>query len=979
MRDDQALMDEFFETRSFDVTKDWRTCPATFEDPESVQSSAFASVLKFNPNHHPAGSSQGGEFAPKAAAAWSVHKDVYTKQHDPAAQALMRAWLDSDEKTRDPALEEQVMATLAENRRLRGEWDRQAQEAISLGQLSPQEAQELGWWGSNAGSADQYKPLPPVLYHVTTAASDVEAGGLKTRLELAMGSGLGLGGGADDTISFTTDKGIADEIQSTMHLARDYMAGDITQSDLVQQARDGKWLDRMGVFYGGTWEKFPGTDLHPSIYDALNNTRTQMMGAGYTQAMLDGGWGGKKDKGDRIVATTDKNVWVQRPATEEEAQDAKGWLLKRWLAARESITGKLDPLFFSSNLKALGKVSKDQIKLMQFEPNDKAMGYEVSSMGEWRTHTGKAVKRIKTHKFDHIFKFNRHHAPAGSIIGGQFIGGPREEIDGGSPPAPGTAFIVYRLASSQAKSLDNTNAGNAMGVAEHLARIDDFDAPAFAGGSGDTIHAYRVTVAKPFGGYHTFVTGGGNTDTTVGRQAGKSHNIIYSFPKGSEYTQEHVASVSLQEVRDLLKAQGYSSFDDSGWAAGGEAIREAFSRRKVRKFNPLHMPAGTSEGGQFAPATMPAVTFGEQHSTLWNHLGYSNFVGGEVTSSDFSLLAGRAKDHVANALANRLLDAPEVVQRDIIAMAQVVMKHDMNAINLITSTPKGKLALYTSACSSLVANWAASASDHNALAHVIQRAVQEEFDLPKSTLNALKGQVDSTERAMGFDMAVQEEMYRFNNSLLGGNGWRGLKAFVRAQYEETQDFFRKAGITEVILTRGMALKDTKGLEFEKYALSSKHEYTMNGEPIGKPALFEAEIAFGIANVKSMPQSSWSYQDGVAASFSSVNRGRNVSAVLISTIPVRDIMSTNVTGVGCLNECEMTVLGRTRKAKFMAVKDETGRGGWHRVLNEMGFSYSGDSSSREKTGQMLFAWNDLVSGRRRRLSQKLREEHLKVSP
>jgi hypothetical protein len=432
-------MDDFFATVSFDKTDDWRKCPATFEDPDELQMSA---ILKFNPNHEPAGSSAGGQFA--HAEAWRVPKDVYAKTHEPEGEKLLTQWTELDATQRTPEMEEKVMAILRENRELRKEWDRQANAAVSTGKLTLEEFEKLGGWH---GGGEKYGPLPPVLYHVTTAASDVEKHGLKTREELNQGAGLGLGGGTDDTISFATDRKVAEGIHSAMLLARDYMAGDVTPQDLIEQARERGFLEKMKTYIGDTKESYPGTDLHPQIYDLLHDTRTEMKGAGYTEEMLawsghNLSWGDKTGNA-KIVARTSESTFVQRPATDTEKKDAKERFLKTWLAAREAVTGDLDPLFFGSNLQALGKVPRDQIQLMTFAPRSKkSMGYSVSSLAEWRTHTGKAVKRVKEQKFEAIFKFNPNHDPrTGQFTSGE--GGYRE------PESPlGNAFQLLHLARS---------------------------------------------------------------------------------------------------------------------------------------------------------------------------------------------------------------------------------------------------------------------------------------------------------------------------------------------------------------------------------------------------------------------------------------------------------------------------------------------------------------------------------------------------
>ena len=148
-------------------------------------------------------------------------------------------------------------------------------------------------------------------------------------------------------------------------------------------------------------------------------------------------------------------------------------------------------------------------------------------------------------------------------------------------PAPGEPFVVYRLGRSTSKDL-HSNAGNADGVALHLARVDDFEKPAFSGGVGDTIHAFRVVVPERFTDYSAIVAGrpthgGAAKEPGVGRTETKGR-VSYSFPPGAKFKAELIASVPLDAVRSILEQQGFraGSFDESGSRLGASAIRAAF-------------------------------------------------------------------------------------------------------------------------------------------------------------------------------------------------------------------------------------------------------------------------------------------------------------------------------------------------------------------------------------------------------------------
>ena len=446
-----TLMDDFFASVSFDKTQPWQDTPATFvDDEEGVQMSA---ILKFNPNHEPAGSPKGGQFAH----AYDQTRADFAGENAAEYRALLDEYLSHDKAP--PELQDRVDAAMRQKRALNNEWTRQTSEALSLGDIDEKTAKARGFYGNNGSSP--YEPLPPKLYHVTTAATDVAKHGLKTRDELSQTSGVGLGGGTSDTISFAVDKKVAEDIHSAMLLARDYMAGDITTEQMVETARKDGFLEKMALYYGSGAGNYPGTDVPFGAYEALHSKVIELYGAGFTNEMLE--WKRtnntsaserKNLEGMKVTHTLkDRNLAVvERDATPEEAQRRREEFLKKWLAAREAVTKQLDPLFFSSNLIALGQTKREEIQLMEFAPRSKkAMGYQVSALSEWRTHTGKAVKRVK------VKKFNPNHDERGRFTTSENAAAPdefayltdknRSPIEGMSPHmnAISTLAIVSRL------------------------------------------------------------------------------------------------------------------------------------------------------------------------------------------------------------------------------------------------------------------------------------------------------------------------------------------------------------------------------------------------------------------------------------------------------------------------------------------------------------------------------------------------------
>jgi len=110
-----------------------------------------------------------------------------------------------------------------------------------------------------------------------------------------------------------------------------------------------------------------------------------------------------------------------------------------------------------------------------------------------------------------------------------------------------------------------------------------------------------------------------------------------------------------------------------------------------------------------------------------------------------------------------------------------------------------------------------------------------------------------------------------------------IDSFLQSQYDSTQDFLKSSGITELSLTRGTSL-------------SSSWTNTSISEGESQDVLMR-------------PLSSWTYEEEVSAQFG--------SATLTSTFPAERIFSLPVTGLGCLGEREVVVLGGTIKADVVS--------------------------------------------------------------
>lgn len=185
--------------------------------------------------------------------------------------------------------------------------------------------------------------------------------------------------------------------------------------------------------------------------------------------------------------------------------------------------------------------------------------------------------------------------------------------------------------------------------------------------------------------------------------------------------------------------------------------------------------------------------------------------------------------------------------------------NNVTITNIPGDSPEVATSLRETSVSSLVQLWAQSSNDTHAISLAVQNAAIKEFGLTNTKTwnkggDALKLEIQKVTDAKG----------------------EALQAFVRAQYEITQDYFKSQGIEKVTLFRGFT--------------TSKSEFKVKaGSPV---------------KVQMRPLSSFSYNHSNASSFS------DGSVIIAGDIPVENILSTALTGVGCQHESEVVVIGGT---------------------------------------------------------------------
>jgi hypothetical protein len=155
--------------------------------------------------------------------------------------------------------------------------------------------------------------------------------------------------------------------------------------------------------------------------------------------------------------------------------------------------------------------------------------------------------------------------------------------------------------------------------------------------------------------------------------------------------------------------------------------------------------------------------------------------------------------------------------------------------------------------------WATTSNDNNAASLAVQNVAESHFNIE----DAAQWQLGSSESTAN----TVEDSIKIENSFE-----EVISASLDAQYSATQQWFQEQGISEITLYRGM--------------------------DIDTPA--------GTQEVQMRPLSSWSLDSGVASAFG--------PTTFQATFPVDRILSIPTTGVGCLREQEVVVLGGTIEAE-----------------------------------------------------------------
>lgn len=361
-------------------------CLCVLEPVERSKTRAFtrgiASRRDFKESDHPRwekGTEKGGEFKPKDGVEAQDLGGDRPRIGDPG----------------EGLTAEEYEAYYRERHRLQAEWEKAIQHDVSVGLLDPAEAFERGWNPSRPSHPEDVELLPDDLYHATMAVDSVLATGLKTRDELVAAGVLdeALGGGADDTISFTTSADVAARIAEVLRQAIDVGNGDVTHADFLAIAERQGWGSKLIETYEylqgkGSWDRLERgvvRDYDMSAYTVED----------YIERNGDEGWQPAPDS-EPLVGGDGKVRYFawERPMSTDERAEAEFSAFEYFLTQQEAHGGPISPLFWAAKPSAFRGKSKAQVRVVRAHPIPGARGYRLPAGGgldEWRTWTGDAV------------------------------------------------------------------------------------------------------------------------------------------------------------------------------------------------------------------------------------------------------------------------------------------------------------------------------------------------------------------------------------------------------------------------------------------------------------------------------------------------------------------------------------------------------------------------------------------------------------
>lgn len=287
-------------------------------------------------------------------------------------------------------------------RELERQWTKSMSGALAHGLISKEDAGKRRFHFD--GPMSNVGPMPELLYHVTTNKAGVLQHGLKSRRDLNQNEGGGLGGGPDETISFTADLQTARDIKRALLEGRAVARGELTLPEMIEMARSGRnakrpWLPDWFDYYFKQEPEDERGQIPLYIQSGIDGVDHSGGAWPQSEAAKNAkepgkNWIGEKEWPHHGEGQPKNYVSFKRKMTQDELRKRRFELFKSFSAFREHAGGEMDPLFFGSDPEYLANVQPEQFAIMAFKPKPGRQGYQVSALGEWRTWAGDAVDLV---------------------------------------------------------------------------------------------------------------------------------------------------------------------------------------------------------------------------------------------------------------------------------------------------------------------------------------------------------------------------------------------------------------------------------------------------------------------------------------------------------------------------------------------------------------------------------------------------------
>lgn len=201
----------------------------------------------------------------------------------------------------------------------------------------------------------------------------------------------------------------------------------------------------------------------------------------------------------------------------------------------------------------------------------------------------------------------------------------------------------------------------------------------------------------------------------------------------------------------------------------------------------------------------------------------------------------------------------------------------------------------------LVATWAGSSSDSQPDSIAMQMAVAQQFGVTPTDYIRQAAATAATDESPSPNGLSKQQLA--DQSLYQAQPWDERQAdaskFVAAMYSATQETLKEQGVTTVTAFRGVGFVDPNAGAYAPVDTATEQ---------ARAAYDAAAGDENGAELDQNPISSWSVESAAAFSFATSQNDAADGYILSADIPAERILSIATTGIGCLSEAELTVVG-----------------------------------------------------------------------